>query len=224
MAAKRVSSKSEESFPISFTAKIDNWSAPRIDLKLDIRSADLSFSYDSKFFEFFYFFQGEYLLYHGQTTVAAEGEQIFRARDGYSHDFLPGHLNNIKKQIKKVYKSNQNKTMIDKWEVIDMKFVPHGKILDEDLKLLKSKINELEKKLPEKFEIKMKETVLLMFLASPTEKKKMVLCRYKSIDFEKELRHHPWRPKPHAHKKQKRRSSSILYYTKKNSSILYYNN
>ena len=42
--------------------------------------------------------------------------------------------------------------MIDKWEVIDMKFVPNGKILDEDLKLLKSKINELvEKKLPEKF-------------------------------------------------------------------------
>ena len=139
---------------------------------MDIRSADLSFSYDSKFFEFFYFFQGEYLLYHGQTTVAAEGEKLFRARDGYSHDFLPVHLNNIKKQIKKVYKSNQNKTVIDKWEVIDMKFVPHEKILDEDLKLLKSKINELEKKLPEKFEIKMKETVLLMVLASPTEKKR----------------------------------------------------
>ena len=123
--------------------------------------------------EFFNFFQGEFdLLYHGQTTVAAEGEQIFRARDVYSHDFLPGHLNNIKKQIKKVSKSNQNKTMIDKWEVIDMKFLPHGKILDEDLKLLKSKINELEKKLPEKFEINMKETVLLIFLASPTEKQR----------------------------------------------------
>ena len=39
-----------------------------------------------------------------------------------------------------------------------MKFVPNGKTLDDGLKLLKSKINELKENLPKKFEITMKAT------------------------------------------------------------------
>ncbi len=34
-------------------------------------------------------------------------------------------------------------------------------------------------------------------------KKREILCRYKSVEFEKELRHHSWKPKPQARKKQK---------------------
>ena len=171
---KRVSSKSEDSFDEIFNIfysksedlydKTDNcWSArinSLLELESDIRSADLSFSNVFKFLELFNFLSGEFdLLYHGQIKV---GEAIMGTRDGYSHDFLrQGNLSNIKKQINRVSKSNPNKMirhMDAKWEIIDMKFVPNGKILDDGLKSLKSKINELKRNLQRKFEIIIKET------------------------------------------------------------------
>jgi hypothetical protein len=157
--------------------------------------------FSSKFLEFFNFLSGEFdLLYHGQIKV---GEAIMVRRDGYSHDFLKGHLPKIEEQIRK-----KPKTMKAKWEVIDMKFVPYGKILDGGLNSLKSKINELKRNLlPKKFKIIMKETdsytpFVSKILVDESEK---TLCRYKSIDFEKKLRHHSWKPKPQARKKQKKK-------------------
>ena len=105
-----------------------------------------------------------------------------------------------------------------------MKFVPNGKTLDDGLKLLKSKINELKENLPKKFEITMKATesnTPYVFKISD-EKTKEFLCRYKSIDFEKELKNHPWRPKPQARKKQKKEvaESSIIIQKKQQYSLL----
>ena len=110
MAAKRVSSKSVESFDEIFNifyskseglyTEIDNWSA-RIKslLELDIRKEDCSFSDVFKFLEFNNFLSGEYdLLYHGEIKV---GEAIMATREGYRHDFLKGHLPKIEKQIPK---------------------------------------------------------------------------------------------------------------------------
>ena len=86
-----------------------------------------------------------------------------------------------------------------------MNFVPKGRILDEGLKLLRSKNNELNKNLPKNFEIIMKisgkNTPYVLSISDG--KTKMVFCRYKSINFEKELRHHSWKPKPQPRKKQK---------------------
>ena len=48
-------------------------------------------------------------------------------REGYSHDFLKGHLPKIEKQIPK-----KSKAMKDKLELVDMKFVPNGRILTEN--------------------------------------------------------------------------------------------
>jgi hypothetical protein len=120
MAAKRVSSKSEDSFgeifndfyskSVDLYTEIDNWSA-RINslLTLDIRLAEFYFLDFSKLLEFFNFFTGEFdLLYHGKI-VEGEGEPILRTRDGYSHDFLKSHLQIIKKQIKKVPKATRLK-------------------------------------------------------------------------------------------------------------------
>ena len=45
-----------------------------------------------------------------------------------------------------------------KREEIDLKLWSNGATLDEGLKLLRSIINELKRKLPKKFEITMKET------------------------------------------------------------------
>ena len=96
----------------------------------------------------------------------------------------------MEKQINKISKSKQNKeTMKAKWEVIDMNFVPNGRILDDDLKLLRSKINELKRNLQKKFEIIIKETAsnTPYVLSISDGKTKIVLCRYKSSNFEKEL-------------------------------------
>ena len=220
MAAKRVSSKSEDSIDEIFNdfysksvdlyKEIDNWSA-RIDslLELDIRSADLSFPDFSKFLEFFNFLTGEFnLLYHGKI-VEAEGEPILR---GYSNDFLKSHLQNIKKQIKKSSKSNKIKeTMEAKREEIDLKFGPNGTTLDDGLKLLRSIIKELKMNLPKKFEITMKETRSNTPYASKIfdEKTKEFLLRYKGINFEKELRNHPWRPKPQAPQARKKQKKEV---------------
>ena len=88
--------------------------------------------------------------------------------------------------------------MINKWGCIGMNFVPKGRILDEGLKLLRSKNNELNKNLPKNFEIIMKisgkNTPYVLSISDG--KTKMVFCGYKSINFEKELRHHSWKPKP----------------------------
>jgi hypothetical protein len=117
--------------------------------------------------------------------------------------------------------------MEDKREKIDLKIVPNGTTLGDGLKLLRLIINKLIRNLPKKFKITMKATdsntpYVSKFLIDKNEK--TFLCRYKNIDFEKELRHHSWKPKPLARKKQKKRSSRILYYTKKSSSFHYYNN
>ena len=120
MAAKRVSSKSEDSFDEIFNdfysksvdlyKEIDNWSAcinSLLTLDISLRQAEFNFLDVSKFLEFFKFLTGEFdLLYHGKI-VEAEGESILRTRDGYSHDFLKNNLQNIKKQIKKVPKATR---------------------------------------------------------------------------------------------------------------------
>ena len=105
-----------------------------------------------------------------------------------------------------------------KCQGIDLKFVPNGTTLDDGLKLLRSIINELKGNLPKKFKISMKAnesiTPYVIKICDEKTETKEFLCRCKSIDFEKELRHHSWKPKPQARKKQKI-SSRILYYTKK---------
>ena len=94
-----------------------------------------------------------------------------------------------------------------KREEIDLKFWSNGATLDKGLKLLRVMINELKRKLPKKFEITMKETRSNTPYASKIfDEKTKELFRYKSIDFEKELKNHPWRPKaqaPQARKKQR---------------------
>ena len=222
MAAKRVSSKSEDSIDEIFNdfysksvdlyKEIDNWSARIDSLKtLDIRHAEIIFLNVSKFLEFFNFLTGEFdLLYHGKIEEA-EGETILR---GYSHDFLKSHLQNIKKQIRNSSKSNKIKdTMEAKREEIDLKFWSNGKTLDEGLKSLRFIINELKRKLPKNFEITMKETRSNTPYASKIldEKTKEILklFRYKSIDFEKELKNHPWRPKPQAPQARKKQRKEV---------------
>ena len=224
MAAKRVSSKSEDSFDEFFNdfysknvdlyKEIDIWSArinSLLTLDINLRQAEFKFLDVSKFLEFFNFLTGEFdLLYHGKI-VEAEGESILRTRDGYSHDFLKSHLQNIKKQIKESSKSNKIKeTMVAKRKGIDLNFWLYGKKLDDGFKKLRSIFNELKRKLPKKFEINMKETRSNTPYASKIfdEKTKEFLLRYKGINFEKELRNHPWRPKPQApqaRKKQKKK-------------------
>jgi hypothetical protein len=136
-----------------------------------------------------------------------------RTRDGYNHDYLKSHLENIKKQIKKSSKSSKIKEAImeAKREEIDLKFVPNETTLDDGLKLLRSIINELIRNLPKKFEITMKATdsntpYVSKILVDENEKtkKQEFLCRYIIIVFEKELRHHSWKLKPQARKKQKK--------------------
>ena len=227
MAAKRVSSKSEDSFDEIFNdfysksvdlyKEIDNWSArinSLLTLDINLRQAEFNFLDVSKFLEFFNFLTGEFdLLYHGKI-VEAEGESILRTRDGYSHDFLKSHLQNIKKQIRNSSKSNKIKdTMEAKREEIDLKFWSNGKTLDEGLKSLRFIINELKRKLPKNFEITMKETRSNTPYASKIldEKTKEILklFRYKSIDFEKELKNHPWRPKPQAPQARKKQRKEV---------------
>jgi hypothetical protein len=222
MAAKTVSSKSEDSIDEIFNdfysesvdlyKEIDNWSA-RIDSlqTLDIRHAEFNFLNVSKFLEFFNFLTGEFdLLYHGKIEV----DGVSHKRDGYSHDFLKSHLQNIKKQIKNSSKSKRIKdTMEAKREEIDLKFWSNGKTLDEGLQKLRSIINELKKKLPKNFEITMKETCSNTPYASKIldekTKESLKLFRYKSIDFEKELKNHPWRPKPQAPQARKKQRKEV---------------
>ncbi len=227
MAAKRVSSKSVDSFDEIFNIfyskseglynEIDNWSA-RINslLELDIRKEDCSFSDVSKFLEFFNFLTGEFdLLYHGQIKV---DEAIIDTRDGYSHDFLKGHLPKIEKQIPK-----KSRAMKDKWDLVDVKFNQYGRTLDEGIISLKSIINELESNLPRKFKIITKETGSNTPYASKIcdekTKTKEFLCRYKRIDFEKELKHHSWKPKPQARKKQKKAAAESSTIQKKAAAV-----
>jgi len=122
-AAKRVVSLSKiynefKSKSDDLFKEIDNWSA-RINslLELDIRKEDCSFSDVLKFLEFFNFLSGEYdLLYHGQIKVV---EEIMAKRDGYSHDFLRGHLT--------IVGEKQSSTWIDTRALIlnsDLKIIP----------------------------------------------------------------------------------------------------
>ena len=233
MAAKRVSSKSEDSFDEIFNdfysksvdlyKEIDNWSARINSLRtLDISQAEFHFLDVLTFLEFFNFLTGEFdLLYHGKI-VDPEGGPILRTMDGYSHDFLKSHLQNIKKQIKKSSKSKE--TMDAKWEEIDLKFWPNGKTLDDGLKLLKSIINELMliRNLKKKFEITMKETASntpYVKICEQKTKKREILCRYKSVEFEKELRQHSWKPKPQARKKQKKEVAESSTIQKKAAAV-----
>ena len=159
--------------------------------------------------EFYNFLSGEFdLLYHGEIKV---GEAIMATREGYSHDFLKGHLPKIEKQIPK-----KSKAMIDKRDLVDVKFNQYGRILDEGMIWLKSIINELESNLPKKFKIITKETGSNTPYASKIcdEKTKTqeFLCRYKSINFEKELRVHSWnkqKPQKRQRKTEVAKSTTI---------------
>jgi hypothetical protein len=187
---------------------------------LDIRKEDCSFSDVSKFLEFFNFLTGEFdLLYHGQIKV----DEAIDTRDGYSHDFLKGHLPKIEKQIPK-----KSRAMKDKRDLVDVKFNQYGRTLDEGIISLKSIINELESNLPRKFKIITKETGSNTPYASKIcdekTKTKEFLCRYKRIDFEKELKHHSWKPKPQARKKQKKAAAESSTIQKKSSSSIHYYN
>jgi hypothetical protein len=152
-AAKRVVSLSKiynefKSKSDDLFKEIDNWSA-RIDLlqKLDTSRTDFSFSDISKFLEFFNFLSGEYdLLCHGQIKV---GEAIMDTRDGYSHDFLRGHLAFVGNKIKNASNDNPLKnTMRNTLALADLKLVSKGTTLVDGLNLLISIIFALEKKLP----------------------------------------------------------------------------
>jgi hypothetical protein len=186
-------SKSDDLFK-----EIDNWSA-RIDLlqKLDTSRTDFSFSNISKFLEFFNFLSGEYdLLYHGQIKV---GEAIMDTRDGYSHDFLRGHLAFVGNKIKNASNDNPLKnTMRNTLTLADLKLVSKGTTLVDGLNLLKLIIFELEKKLPKKFIIEMQETgsYTPYVYCIKDGKTKQSLDRYKRIDFEQRLKDHPWSPAP----------------------------
>ena len=195
-------SKSDDLFK-----EIDNWSA-RINslLELDIRKEDCSFSDVLKFLEFFNFLSGEYdLLYHGQIKVV---EEIMAKRDGYSHDFLRGHLTIVGNKIRHVSNENPLKnTMRNTIGLAELNFVSKGTILVDGLKLLKSIILELEKKLPKKFSIEMQETGSYTPYVHCIKdgKTKQYLDRYKSIDFDQRLKDHPWSPAPR--KKQKKEAA-----------------
>ena len=222
MAAKRVLSKSVDSFDEIFNIfyskseglynEIDNWSA-RINslLELDIRKEDCSFSDVLKFLEFFNFLSGEYdLLYHGQIKVV---EEIMAKRDGYSHDFLRGHLTFVGNKIRHVSNENPLKnTMRNTIGLAELNFVSKGTILVDGLKLLKSIILELEKKLPKKFSIEMQETgsYTPYVYCIKEEKAKQYLDRYKSIDFEQRLKDHPWSPAPRKKQQKEAAESSII--------------
>ena len=182
--------------------------------ELDIRKEDCSFSDVSKFLEFFNFLSGEFdLLYHGQIKV---GEAIIDTRKGYSHDFLESHLPKIEDQI-----SKKSRAMKAKWELIEIKFVPYGKIIDDGLNSLKSIIKELQRNLlkKKKYIIEMKETESCTPYASKISdektKTKEYLSRYKRIDFEKELRNHSWKPNPQARKKPKKAAAESSTIQKK---------
>ena len=123
-------------------------------------------------------------------------------------------MRQVKKQIKESSKSNKIKeTMEAKREEIDLKFWSNGKTLDEGLKSLRFIINELKRKLPKNFEITMKETRSNTPYASKIldEKTKEILklFRYKSINFEKELKNDPWRPKPQAPQARKKQRKEV---------------
>jgi hypothetical protein len=204
-------SKSDDLFK-----EIDNWSA-RIYLlqKLNIRKEDCTYSDVLKILEFFNFLSGEYdLLYHSQIKV---GEEIMDKRDGYSHDFLRGHLAIVGNKIRHVSNENPLKTtMRNTITLAELNFVSKGTILVDGLNLLKSIILELEKKSAKKFSIEMQETgSYTPYVHCIKERKtKQYLDRYKSIDFEQRLKDHPWSP-AHRNKQKKKKQKNPLLYQKK---------
>ena len=92
-------------------------------------------------------------------AVPDKVEEIMAKRNGYSHDFLRGHLTFVGNKIRHVSNENPLKnTMRNTIGLAELNFVSKGTILVDGLKLLKSIILELEKKLPKKFSIEMQET------------------------------------------------------------------
>ena len=168
--------------------------------KLDTSRTDFSFSDISKFLEFFNFLSREYdLLYHGKVEL--NGEELHK-RDGYSHDFLKGHLTFIRDKIKNASNDNPLKTTMRNTLILaELNFVPKGTILVDDLNLLKSIIKE---NLPKKFIIEMKETgsYTPYVYCIKEGKTKQYLDRYKSMDFEQRLKDHPWSPAPRKRQKK----------------------
>ena len=75
-----------------------------------------------------------------------------------------------------------------------MKFVLYGKIIDDGVNSLKLRIRELQSNLPKKYIIETKETEsntpYAIKICDEKTKTMEFLCRYKRIDFEKELRVH----------------------------------
>ena len=131
-----------------------------------------------------------------------------QAYKGWLQSRFPEKSSTKYKETNQTKQSKSKETMDAKWEEIDLKFGPNGTTLD-GLKLLRSIINEwiLIRNLTKKFEITMKATdsyTPYVKICDEKTKTKEFLCRYKSIDFEKELRHYSWKPKSQAHKKRKK--------------------
>ena len=227
-AAKRVVDKKESlnEFYNTFVSdsralfnEIDNWSARIHSLqKLDTSRTVFTFSDIFEFLEIFNFLSGEYdLLYHGKIEV----DGVSHERNGYSHDFLRGHLAVVKNRINRVSNDNPLKqTMRHTHISAELNFVPKGSILVDGLNLLKTILNELKKKLAKKFKISMNETAAYTpYVVSISDEKTMQhVDRYDSIDFEQRLKDHPWSPVTETQvtrKKQKKKKPNPLLYQKK---------
>ena len=178
---------------------------------MDISRTDLSFSDISKFLVIFNFLSGKYdFLCHGKNKL--DGKELHK-RDGYSHDFLgQGHLIIVRNRIKRV--SNEiplKHTMRTTLILANLKFGPKGTILVDGLNLLKSIINELKEKLPKKFKIYTKDTdSCTPYVFSISDGKTMqYLDRYESIDFEQQLKDHPWNPVTETQASRKKQKNEI---------------
>jgi hypothetical protein len=200
--------------------EIDNWSARIHSLqKLATSRTVFTFKDIFKFLEIFNFLSGEFdLLYHGKIEVGG----VSHERDGYSHDFLRGHLAVVKNRINRVSNDNPLKqTMRHTHISAELNFVSKGTILVDGLNLLKSIINELIKKLRKQcIKICMKETAAYTpYVVSISDENTMQhLDRYESIDFEQRLKDHPWSPVTETQvvrKKQKKEKAESSIVQKK---------
>ncbi len=116
-----------------------------------------------------------------------------------------------------------------KWGLIDMRWLPYGKIIDGGLKSLKSIINELKKNLlkKKKYIIEMKKInlILLMHLKSGTKKQKQKSSCVDTIASisKRNLDIIHGNQNLRRIRSKKKQQQNPLLYKKNSSSIHYYN-